>query len=63
MIDIDKLIEIASFIEASDILSELQLLKERINSENQEVVIPLVGEFSSGKTSLINSLIDYLKSF
>ena len=58
MIDIDKLIEIASFIEASDILSELQLLKERINSENQEVVIPLVGEFSSGKTSLINSLID-----
>jgi len=46
---------ISEFPFLSLIKSEIQNLKNEL--QRKEVIIPLVGEFSSGKTSLINALI------
>ena len=58
MIDIDNLISITRDLGLENILAELEFYKKRINSTDKDLVLPLVGEFSSGKTSLINSLLD-----
>ena len=61
MKDIDRLIEIANAINAKDIESDLLHIKERSLQPNAELIFPLVGEFSSGKTTLINALTDSKK--
>lgn len=48
--------EVAKFIGASKIEKELNFLNEK--QEDCPLVLPLVGEFSSGKTTLINVLTD-----
>jgi GTPase SAR1 family protein len=61
MIDISRLTEIAGELGFSDLQRELQTIEARNSKENCPLVIPLVGEFSSGKTTLINSLTDSKK--
>ena len=61
MENIDRLIEIANTINAKDIESDLLHIKERSLQPNAELIFPLVGEFSSGKTTLINALTDSKK--
>ena len=61
MEDINKLIEIANAIKANQIEKELFLIQNRASQKSTELVIPLVGEFSSGKTTLINALTDSKK--
>lgn len=59
MIDkISLLTEAASKIGSDSLTEELRNLEMRYNSPNVPVMIPLLGEFSSGKTSLINALTD-----
>ena len=55
---IDTLIEIARDLHLESTSSDLAFLKSRLEQNDKEIIIPLVGEFSSGKTSLINSLMD-----
>ena len=55
---IDKLIEIAKKTNSNDLLKELERLNEKANKTDSRLVLPLVGEFSSGKTTLINALTD-----
>ena len=61
MEDINKLIEIANAIKANQIEKELFLIQNRASQKSTELVIPLVGEFRSGKTTLINALTDSKK--
>lgn len=58
MEQISQLINISNSVNRRDIATDLAFLEKRLNSENKEIIIPLVGEFSSGKTSIINSLMD-----
>jgi GTPase Era involved in 16S rRNA processing len=58
---IDKLINIAEFLELDKINEELKKIKARSEQENANLILPLIGEFSSGKTTLINSLTDSKK--
>ena len=58
--NIDHLIEIARTIKANDIENELCLIQRR-SQMDADLIFPLVGEFSSGKTTLINSLTDSKK--
>ena len=58
MIDIDNLIFITRNLGLENIVAELEFYKNRIQSTDKDLILPLVGEFSSGKTSLINSLLD-----
>lgn len=53
---LNYLIELASFLKKNDILVELNYIKNRLNSTETELVLPIVGEFSSGKTTFINAL-------
>ena len=55
---IDNLLTIAENLQLHEQVKLLTLFKERIESPNKEILIPLVGEFSSGKTSFINSILD-----
>ena len=55
---IDNLLSIAEKLQLHEQVKLLTLFKERLESQNKELLIPLVGEFSSGKTSFINSLLD-----
>lgn len=57
----DKLLEISSYLGLSNITAELEAIKIRSRQENANLILPLVGEFSSGKTTLINSLTDSKK--
>lgn len=61
MNDINKLIEISNDLNRIDILNDLKIIRERLEKKNKEIILPLVGEFSSGKTSLINALTDNKK--
>ena len=54
----EKLIEIAQDLEFKDLLQELQVIKGHEDLQTCPLVLPLVGEFSSGKTTLINALTD-----
>lgn len=58
MIKINTLLDISKSIDRPDIVAELELLKIKSEQPDKEIIIPLVGEFSSGKTSIINALID-----
>ena len=61
MNNIGKLIEIAEFLGLGNIVSELRMIDWRSKQENANLILPLVGEFSSGKTTLINALTDSKK--
>ena len=55
---VTRLIEIAEDLEVKSILNELIELNERESSINVPLILPLVGEFSAGKTTLLNALMD-----
>ena len=55
---IDKLIEIAKKTNSNDLLKELERLNEKANKTDSRLVLPLVGEYNAGKTTLINALTD-----
>ena len=61
MYNIDKLRDIAEYLGLSGIESELKRIELRANQDNANLILPLVGEFSSGKTTLINALTDSKK--
>lgn len=56
--NIQRLHEISEDLGISEIASTLNELAGKDISENCPIVIPLVGEFSAGKTTLINALTD-----
>lgn len=58
---IDILFEIADYLSFNGIEKELNIIKSRSLQKNANLIIPLVGEFSSGKTTLINVLTDSKK--
>lgn len=58
---ISTLIEISEYLGLDNITAELNSIELRSKQENANLVLPLVGEFSSGKTTLINSLTDSKK--
>lgn len=58
MSHIDNLLSIAENLHFEEQIKLLSLFKERLESRNKEILIPLVGEFSSGKTSFINAILD-----
>lgn len=53
---IEKLLEVSEYLGLQKVSKEIESLKNRKESENQILVLPIVGEFSSGKTTLINAL-------
>lgn len=55
---IEDLRSIAESIGLTSIVEELTLIELRSKQENANIILPLVGEFSSGKTTLINALTD-----
>lgn len=58
---VETLIGIAEYLGLSNIVSELNSIEYRSKQGNASLILPLVGEFSSGKTTLINSLTDSKK--
>ena len=58
---IEKLIDIAQYLGLCNIVEDLESIRLRSQQENANLVLPLVGEFSSGKTTLINALTDSKK--
>lgn len=52
---IETLLIISKSLDLTDNVIEAEIIKERLNQENKELIIPVVGEFSSGKMTLINS--------
>lgn len=58
---VQQLSEIAEFINAKELLFDLCAIEQRANQPNADLIFPLVGEFSSGKTTLINALTDCKK--
>lgn len=61
MENICKILEIASSLMFNDLMMDLEQIKERSKQVNSELIFPLVGEFSSGKTTLLNALTDCKK--
>lgn len=55
---IDELINICKDIGLTSELKSLEAIKEREDNKNCDIILPLVGEFNAGKTTLINSLTD-----
>ena len=53
---INNLLETAQYLKLENTVYEIEALKARRESNNQLLVLPVVGEFSSGKTTLINAL-------
>ncbi len=58
---IENLLEIVQDLKIYDLEVELNLLKDRLSNQNSPITIPIVGEFSSGKTTLLNALGDNKK--
>ena len=58
---IDILSEIVNYLSLKGVKNELNIIKARSLQENVNLILPLVGEFSSGKTTLINALTDSKK--
>lgn len=56
-----KMTTIAQSLGFNDLMAELNALAQRQEQENCPLILPLVGEFSSGKTTLINALTDSKK--
>lgn len=52
------LLEVAGSINSNTIISEVQSLSVKAKSGNTPIILPFIGEFSSGKTTLINALTD-----
>lgn len=61
MDDLNKLREIAEYCGLSNLVFELEAIDLRSKQKNASLILPLVGEFSSGKTTLINALTDSRK--
>lgn len=59
--DTNKIIQIAEDLGFADLSKDLMILSQKGNSANCPLVLPLVGEFSAGKTTLINALTDSKK--
>lgn len=55
---INKLKEIAEFLGKEELVQELEALQSRALDQRVKLSIPLVGEFSAGKTSLLNAISD-----
>lgn len=55
---IDRLMEMTEYVQADDLTAQLRHLRETAAADRAELIFPLVGEFSAGKTSLINALTD-----
>ena len=55
---IEQLLKIAQNLGLEQLQSEIASILSRQSQDNPLLILPLVGEFSSGKTSLINSLTD-----
>ena len=55
---IDRLIAIAQDVNLLSEAAQLSFIKHRFSNKNCEMILPLVGEFSAGKTTLVNSLTD-----
>lgn len=53
---IEKLINVARQLEFKDLEKRLLAIDSTMNNGNAELIVPLVGEFSAGKTTLINAL-------
>lgn len=53
-----RLLEIVKELKFEDLQAELEGIISRQESHDCQLVLPLVGEFSSGKTSLINAITD-----
>ena len=58
---IEFLKEVAQELGQQNILNSLNAIQERTSQQNANLLIPLVGEFSSGKTTLLNALTDSKK--
>lgn len=56
--NIDRLIAISQDLGLLNEAAQLQLIKERSAHNDCELILPLVGEFSAGKTTLINALLE-----
>lgn len=57
----DLLLEIAQFLGLGNYEEQLNAIKSRSEREDTTLLLPFVGEFSSGKTTLINALTDSKK--
>ncbi|MCQ2191697.1 MAG: dynamin family protein [Paludibacteraceae bacterium] len=55
---IELLEEIADYTGMKDCISAISNIKKRLNESETSLILPIVGEFSSGKTTLINALTD-----
>lgn len=53
-----ELQKIAEYTGLRNVASDIDRLTSRLSQNNTNIVVPLVGEFSSGKTTLINELTD-----
>lgn len=58
---VNLIASIAEDLDLKDLLFEIEEIKQRLFAHNKEIIIPIVGEFSSGKTSLLNALSDSKK--
>lgn len=58
---VELLIDVAKELGLQDIQKSLESIRQRDSQPNAELIIPLVGEFSSGKTTLLNALTDSKK--
>ena len=54
----NRVLEIAQSLGFEDVATDLQRIINRMNQPNCPLVLPFVGEFSAGKTTLINALTD-----
>lgn len=61
MENICQILEIANSLGFSDLITDLERINVRSKQVNTELIFPLVGEFSSGKTTLLNALTDCKK--
>lgn len=59
--DTQRIIQIANDLGFADIVQDLNQISARMGQQDCPLVLPLVGEFSSGKTTLINALTDSKK--
>ena len=58
MESLNRIIEIAESLEQKSIAERLRAIEERTQNPSAQLILPLLGEFSAGKTSLINALTD-----
>lgn len=56
--EITRICDIARDLGQQDLVSKLEELGKKMGQNDTPLILPLVGEFSSGKTTLINALTD-----